>query len=105
MEAFDEVGGQAYLVRVAQEDPRTFCGLLAKVLPLQVSDSSGEPIVLMWKGEEKILEYRRKREEERQKLRSSWPMPEIIALKITIGCNDDALQTRRVRQRGGQAQG
>jgi len=34
--AFDEVGGRDYLVAVAKDDPKTFCGLLARVLPLQV---------------------------------------------------------------------
>jgi hypothetical protein len=34
--AFDEVGGRDYLVAVAKDDPKTFCGLLARVLPMQV---------------------------------------------------------------------
>lgn len=36
MGAFDASGGQAYLQRVADEDPRTFCTLLGKVLPTEV---------------------------------------------------------------------
>lgn len=36
MHAFDEVGGQKYLVKVAQDDPRTFCTLLGKVLPNEI---------------------------------------------------------------------
>lgn len=42
--AFHEVGGQKYLVRVANEDPKTFCALLGKVLPLQVTGANGSPI-------------------------------------------------------------
>ena len=34
--AFDKVGGEAYLVDVAKSDPRTFCGLLGKILPSQI---------------------------------------------------------------------
>ena len=35
--AFNEVGGQTYLVKIAHEDPKTFCGLLGKVLPAQIN--------------------------------------------------------------------
>lgn len=31
--AFEEVGGAAYLVTVARDEPRTFCALLGKLLP------------------------------------------------------------------------
>jgi hypothetical protein len=31
--AFDEVGGHAYLVAVARQEPRAFCTLLSKLLP------------------------------------------------------------------------
>ena len=44
--AFDEVGGEAYLVKVANEDPRTFCTLLGKVLPTELvgaDDEEGQP--------------------------------------------------------------
>ena len=37
MKAFDSVGGDAYLQKIAAEDPRTFCTLLGKVLPSQIS--------------------------------------------------------------------
>ena len=33
--AFEEVGGQAYLVALARDDPKTFLALLSKVLPYQ----------------------------------------------------------------------
>ena len=35
--AFQKVGGEDYLVKVAREDPRTFCTLLARILPRDVS--------------------------------------------------------------------
>jgi hypothetical protein len=35
--AFDTVGGEAYLVRVARSNPTVFCTLLARILPLQLS--------------------------------------------------------------------
>lgn len=36
MNAFKEVGGQSYLSRIAEDDPRTFCTLLGKVLPQEI---------------------------------------------------------------------
>lgn len=36
VEAFDRAGGVDYLVQLAKNDPRTFCGLIGKVIPLQV---------------------------------------------------------------------
>lgn len=36
MNAFEEVGGQDYLVRVAKDDPKTFLTLLARVLPQEL---------------------------------------------------------------------
>ena len=42
--AFLEVGGENYLVKVAKEDPRTFCTLLGKLLPTQVEAKAEEPI-------------------------------------------------------------
>ena len=52
--AFERVGGENYLAKVAMEDPKTFCTLLGKVLPLQISGEGGGParIVVEWsKGE------------------------------------------------------
>lgn len=34
--ALSNVGGQAYLEKVANDDPRTFCTLIGKVLPMTV---------------------------------------------------------------------
>ena len=42
--AFDKLGGEAYLVKVGESDPRTFCTLLGKVLPTQVTGAGDEPI-------------------------------------------------------------
>jgi len=36
IQAFHEAGGVDYLVRVANDDPRTFLGLLGRVLPKEV---------------------------------------------------------------------
>jgi hypothetical protein len=41
--AFLEVGGENYLVKVAKEDPRTFCTLLGKILPTQVDAQVDQP--------------------------------------------------------------
>jgi hypothetical protein len=35
--AFEKVGGQTYLQKVAQNDPRTFCKLLGMTLPKDVN--------------------------------------------------------------------
>jgi hypothetical protein len=55
LNAFATVGGEAYLARLAEENPRIFCALLAKVLPLQVAgDPGGAPIKTVievaWRG-------------------------------------------------------
>jgi hypothetical protein len=42
--AFADAGGKDYLVMVAKTDPRTFCKLLAKVLPSQVAGNSDQPV-------------------------------------------------------------
>jgi hypothetical protein len=47
LNAFSQVGGEAYLVTVAQTDPKTFCTLLGKVLPLQVTGADDGPVKLV----------------------------------------------------------
>lgn len=42
--AFDTVGGQKYLVKIAEEDPRTFCTLLGKVLPTTLAGDPDAPV-------------------------------------------------------------
>lgn len=46
MGAFNQAGGETYLLRVAQEDPKTFCTLLGKVLPMQVTGEDGGALVV-----------------------------------------------------------
>lgn len=52
--AFEKVGSEDYLVRVAQEDPRTFCSLLGRALPLQVTGDAENPVehklTIAWKS-------------------------------------------------------
>jgi hypothetical protein len=47
LNAFSQVGGEAYLVTVAKTDPKTFCTLLGKVLPLQVTGADDGPVKLV----------------------------------------------------------
>lgn len=42
--AFDEAGGKDYLVKLAKEDPRTFCSLVGKVVPMAVGGDPDQPI-------------------------------------------------------------
>lgn len=42
--AFVNVGGEAYLEEVAKRDYKSFCTLLGRVLPLQVTGQEGGPI-------------------------------------------------------------
>lgn len=49
--AFQEVGGTSYLVRVAQEDPKTFCALIAKVIPADVNATLRGDINIRWADE------------------------------------------------------
>ena len=49
--AFDAVGGQAYLVRIAREQPAVFCTLLGKILPHELATSAGalkQEVLLRW---------------------------------------------------------
>lgn len=43
-EAFEELGGKDWLVRLAKDDPRSFSGLLAKAMPTQVEGAGGGPV-------------------------------------------------------------
>lgn len=48
LNAFVTVGGEGYLAQVARDDPRTFCTLLGKVLPMQIAgDENGGPVRLL----------------------------------------------------------
>lgn len=43
-EAFENVGGVAYLVMVAKSDPKTFCALLGRVIPQQLGSDPENPL-------------------------------------------------------------
>jgi hypothetical protein len=46
MEAFSALGGAKYLCAVAREDPKAFCALLGKLIPVKVAGDAEEPPVL-----------------------------------------------------------
>jgi hypothetical protein len=51
MKAFDAVGGDKYLQRIAQEQPAVFCNLLGKILPHELATSGGSlrhEVLLRW---------------------------------------------------------
>lgn len=39
-------GGEGYLLKQAQEDPKTFLALVGKVLPLQVTGDKDNPLII-----------------------------------------------------------
>lgn len=47
LNAFNSVGGETYLTARARRDPRSFLGLLGKLLPTQVTGKDGGPIDLL----------------------------------------------------------
>ena len=42
--ALEAVNGVEYLTKVARNDPRTFCSLLGRVLPLQIAGDPTNPV-------------------------------------------------------------
>lgn len=48
IEAFEKAGGVDYLVQLAKEDPRTFCALVGKVIPLQVTGDPENPVGIVF---------------------------------------------------------
>jgi hypothetical protein len=50
--AFNKVGGEDYLVGIAKTDPRTFCALLGKVMPTQLTGAGDGPIRVANEGRE-----------------------------------------------------
>ncbi len=42
--AFDEVGGKDYLIKLAASDPRTFCALVGKIVPMAVGGDPENPV-------------------------------------------------------------
>ena len=47
LQAFDKVGGEDYLVRVAEEDPRTVPTLLGKVVPRDVTTKNSHESIIV----------------------------------------------------------
>ncbi len=39
LEAFEKTGGVGYLVKISKTDPKTFCTLLGRVLPMELDAS------------------------------------------------------------------
>jgi hypothetical protein len=54
--AFNKVGGEDYLVKVAKTDPRTFCTLLGKVMPTQLTGGGEGPIRVANEAGENVRE-------------------------------------------------
>ncbi|GJD63768.1 hypothetical protein [Methylobacterium frigidaeris] len=46
LSAFEKAGGVDYLAKIADEDPKTFCALLGKVIPLQVTGDADNPVAV-----------------------------------------------------------
>ena len=46
LQAFDELGGVAYLLEVAKSDPKIFCALLAKIVAVRVEGEDNPPMLL-----------------------------------------------------------
>ncbi|MCK5374144.1 MAG: hypothetical protein KAJ40_02560 [Alphaproteobacteria bacterium] len=62
MNAFDKLGGEEYLVDIAKQDHKTFCSLLGRVLPKEISASIETDLSLMT-DEELDTELARLRDE------------------------------------------
>ena len=45
LQALSEAGGVEYLTRQAVETPTAFLSLVGRVLPLQVTDGAGQPVI------------------------------------------------------------
>jgi hypothetical protein len=61
--AFEELGGQAWLVEVAKNDPRCMIGLLAKMLPAEQRLGNGKSLEELLTETWNIQEAKRDREE------------------------------------------
>jgi hypothetical protein len=46
LNAFAKAGGEDYLLSVAKADPKTFCALLGKAMPMQVAGDPQNPLQL-----------------------------------------------------------
>ena len=54
IEALTAAGGVNYLLTIAKEDPKTFCALLAKVLPLRLDAKPQTGFILAWQPDTDI---------------------------------------------------
>ena len=54
-EALNNVGGVAYLERQAEENPKAFLTLVAKVMPTQITGDGGGPLVMQMVGTDAAL--------------------------------------------------
>ena len=45
--AFEKAGGEEYLLNVARDDPKTFCSLLGRIIPTEISGPDGNPVSLI----------------------------------------------------------
>ena len=56
MNAFETVGGESYLVRVANADMRTFCTLLGRVLPTEIKADVSDSLADRLEGARRRIE-------------------------------------------------
>ena len=57
--AFNKAGGADYLYDVSQEDKRTFCTLLGKILPTKVEGDPDNPIGIWFSGVPRATDKKR----------------------------------------------
>ena len=55
LSALDAAGGEAYLQRIANDEPKAFCSLLGRVLPMTVSGDSDDGSIAIRVVERKIV--------------------------------------------------
>lgn len=53
VEALNEIGGKDWLVTLARDDPKTFCALIGRVIPLQVDGNLDSTVTFKTVYEEK----------------------------------------------------
>lgn len=64
--AFVKVGGEDYLVAVAETDPKTFCALLGRVLPAQLNVKGSGEIGIKHKVEWHVIDPNNKPEDPKE---------------------------------------
>jgi hypothetical protein len=88
MEAFSTLGGVEYLKRVAITDPKTFCALLGKIIPVKVEGDQVNPLVL---GIDRPPDETREQWLARTARERGLPVPTIVgpAARPTSGRDND----------------